>query len=131
MIPALLDKMGFVRAADIQQIADNTGAHSFRLCHVNGIWQVFSSFFGGKVGSFVCFPGPNHESCACADIVAPLKSKRWVFTPNKIIQPIAVKIRWNSSEEIAPSVKLQNAVCNVRVDMVPRKRKLSCRTMPM
>jgi hypothetical protein len=121
--PELFKRMGFVAAADTAQIADGAGGHSFRLWHVNGIWGVFSSFFGGKVGSFVYFPGPNHEAWSCADIVAPLKTNQWTFTPKETVQPIGFQIRWRNGAEITPSVKLQRSVSRMRVDVVPRNMK--------
>ncbi len=115
--PQLFNIMGFVRAKEIQCIKDEGGGHSFRLVHVDRYWRVYSSFFGGRIGSFVLIPGPNHETWACADILAPIKSKDWVFTKLEIIQPIEVKVEWSDSAAIAPSFKFQNSVSRIRVDV--------------
>jgi hypothetical protein len=118
--PELFNKMGLVRAKGIQCIKDNGGGHSFRLVHMNGHWLAYSSFFGGRIGSFVSIPGPNYESWACADIVAPIKSKDWVFKKREIIQPFAVTVDWANSAEVTPSLNLQNSVSKIRVDVSER-----------
>jgi hypothetical protein len=112
--PGLFNQMGFVRATDIQCIKDDGGGHSFRLVHMGGHWRVYSSFFGGRIGSFVLIPGPNYENWACADIVAPIKSRDWMFRKREIIQPFGVKVQWADSTEVAPSLKLQNSISAIR-----------------
>jgi hypothetical protein len=118
--PALFNEMGFVRANDIQPIKDDAGNHSFRLVHMDGHWRAYSSFFGGRIGSFVFFPGPNYEDWSCADIVAPLKSKSWVFKKSEIIQPLRVVVNWDDSTQVIPSLKLQNSVSAIRVEVSKR-----------
>src|SRR5262249_26867869 len=56
-----LHQDGFVRAADIQPISAPDRAHAFRLLHIGGWWLIYSSFFGGRIGSVVRFAGPNAE----------------------------------------------------------------------
>jgi hypothetical protein len=69
---------GFVRPEDVEAIKADGKAHSFRLVHIDQTWHIYSSFFGGRIGSYVRVPGPNREPWRCADIVAPLGSKDWV-----------------------------------------------------
>jgi hypothetical protein len=115
--PGLFNKIGFVRAKDNQCIKDDGGGHSFRLVHWGQHWRVYSSFFGGRIGAFVVMPGPNHESLACADIVAPIKSKEWVFTTRDILQGFDVKVEWADSAELVPSLKFQSSMWRIRVDV--------------
>ncbi len=113
---ALLSANGFVRARDIQSLAADANAHSFRLLHWNGEWWVYASFFGGQIGSFVSFPGPNKESWTCADIVAPLRSKDWIVRTSQIIQPLRVKIVWQDSDQMSPTIQTRYGHSELRVE---------------
>jgi hypothetical protein len=113
---SLLSANGFVRARDIQSLAADANAHSFRLLHWNGEWCVYSSFFGGQMGSFVSFPGPNQESWTCADIVAPLRSRDWVVRNSQIIQPLRVKIVWQDSDQMSPTIQTWYGHSELRVE---------------
>jgi hypothetical protein len=121
--PNLFTRMGFVQANDIQCIKDVSGGHSFRLVHLQGHWHIFSSFFGGRIGSYVFFPGPNYECWSCADIVAPINSKDWGFVKAPITQSIAVRAEWKNLAEIVPSFELQKSVSTIRADVVRHSRK--------
>jgi hypothetical protein len=121
MRPAAMRMNGFVHAEGIQCIKAGDNDHSFRLMHIDGEWQVYSSFFGGRVGAFVCVPGPNHEDWNCADIVAPIGSKDWAFTPSRILRPMRVRVAWEGSGALTPSVKLQRSVSSIRVEAQRRK----------
>jgi hypothetical protein len=112
---------GFVHAEDVQTIKAPGNAHSFRLVHMDGKWHVFSSFFGGKVGSYVRVPGPNHEAWRCADIVAPVRSKDWTVRTSSILPHMKVRVEWNDGRVITPSFKLQNTVSSVSVELVKKK----------
>lgn len=76
---------GFVNPHHIKAIACPNNGHSFRVFHMDGQWHVISSFFGGQVGSFVGFEGPNDEKWCTANIVAPLKSRDWSVRYSKIL----------------------------------------------
>ena len=89
----LLRRMGFLRATDVAPINDAGGGHSFRLIHDAGHWFVYSSVFGGSVGTMVFFPGPNGEKWRCAYIVAPLRSPKWTFQIRPLIQPLHYQVQ--------------------------------------
>lgn len=120
--PALMGINGFVYASDVEKIKADKSAHSFRLLHMDGKWHVFSSFFGGRIGSFVRFPGPNGESWCCADVVAPLKSKDWTVTTSSVLQPLPVRIEWQDPAKIMPSVEMLNVKSEMRVLSVPANK---------
>jgi hypothetical protein len=119
--PKLVRKNGFVFASDIQSIGVD-GAHSFRLLHVDRHWHIHSSFFGGKVGSFVRFPGPNHESWCCADIVAPIRSRDWTVHYSRLLQPLIVRVEWQNPSDIIPSLEIFNVQSDLRVRRVGPQR---------
>jgi len=113
--PALMGINGFVHASDIEPINAANAAHSFRLLHMGGKWRIYSSFFGGRVGSRVRFPGPNGESWNCADVVAPLKSKNWTIKTSRLLQPLQVRVEWQDPPKIIPSVEMLNVQSQMRV----------------
>lgn len=114
---------GFVHAEHIQPMRGADNEHTFRLLHMDGSWRVYFSFFGGRIGAFVRVPGPNNEDWTCANIVAPLGSKDWTFSPSRLLQPLKARVEWNNSKVITPSLKLQNSVSVVQADLVPRRRR--------
>jgi hypothetical protein len=118
---AAFQRNGFVHAEDIQCIRAGENDHSFRLMHIDGEWQVYLSFFGGRAGAFVRLPGPNHENWNCADIVAPIGSKHWVFNPSPILRHMRVRVAWQDSRALTPSVKLQRSASSIRVQFQQRK----------
>ena len=119
--PRVFQLNGFVHAEDIQTIKAPGNAHSFRLVHLDQKWHVFSSFFGGKIGSYVRVPGPNHEAWRCADIVAPLWSKDWTVSTRAILPAMKVHVEWRDGRVVTPSFKLQNTVSSVSVEFVKKK----------
>src|SRR5262249_26479967 len=56
VLPVMIGQNGFVCASDIEPLKAEGNAHSFRLVHLAGAWQVYFSFFGGRLGAFVQFP---------------------------------------------------------------------------
>ena len=120
--PKIKASNGFIHAEDIPPIKNGANSHSFRLVFVDDMWRVYSCFFGGSIGAFVAFPGLNHEGWRCADIVAPLNSKDWTVRTSPIL-PYAnsIRISWNDSRVIIPSLTLQNAFSSVRVELARRK----------
>jgi hypothetical protein len=120
-----IPKNGFVRAADVQGIKAAGNAHSFRLTHADGVWHVITSFFGGKVGSYVQIPGPNYEPWRWAEIVAPLRSKVWPMNTGSVLRPLKLNVEWNNSASVIPSVKFQEASSSISVELVRRKRRVT------
>lgn len=120
--PELLCANGFVHAADIQPIKVEN-AHSFRLLHMDGHWHIYSSFFGGRIGAFVRFPGPNGEEWCCADIAMPLDSKTSTIRTGRVLQPLRVRIEWKDPAKIMPSVELLNAESEMRVEAVQKPNR--------
>ena len=116
----LIRANGFVCASDIQPIRDSNGGHSFRLLHMKGHWMIYMSFFGGRIGAFVRFPGPNNEQWCSANIVAPLHSGEWTFTLSPILQPLIVRTEWEDQAKIMPSVEMRNVSTEIRVSHVPK-----------
>jgi hypothetical protein len=108
----LMNANGFVDARGIEPIRAQARAHSFRLLHSDGHWHIYSSFFGGRVGSFVRFPGPNHEEWNEVDIIAPLGSPSWTVATGRIIQPFPVSIEWRNLRLIVPSIEMFNTAAD-------------------
>jgi hypothetical protein len=119
--PQLLMSNGFVRAEDIKVIKGEKGAHTFRLVYLDRRWLVYSSFFGGRLGAVVHFPGPNKEEWNTADITAPIGRKDWTVTTSAIIQPLRVRIEWNDSARLCPSLRIHNANSDMRIEVFARK----------
>jgi hypothetical protein len=115
---AFLQQDGFVHASDIQPISAPDRAHSFRLLHSGGWWLIYSSLFGGRIGSVVRFAGPNAEPWTCADIVAPINSREWSISYHTHAEPLPVRVEWRVPALIMPSVPMHNAQAEVR--FVPR-----------
>jgi hypothetical protein len=122
MNPIAAQFNGFVHADDLQCIKAGDRDHSFRLMHSDGAWQVYSSFFGGRIGAFVLMPGPNREFWNCADVVAPIGSKNWAFTQSPILRFMRFRVAWGGAHAVLPSVKLQKSVSSMHVGVSRRKR---------
>lgn len=118
----LLLANGFAWACDIQPIKADDRGHSFRLLHTDGQWSVYASFFGGRVGSFVRFAGPNHEPWRCASIVAPLHSQDWVAVTSALVQPLTARIEWQDPAKIMPSVEICNVQTGLKVTPLPTRK---------
>lgn len=121
--PGFLAANGFVHAENIEQIRADGQSHAFRLVYLYPNWLIYLSFFGGRIGAVVSFPGPNREEWNTLDIVAPLKSKKWRSKCSSLIQPIKVQVDWNDVRKIAPSVRSQHSVSRIYVERVPAKRR--------
>lgn len=114
--PQLLAANGFVHASDVEPIKADGKNHSFRLLHMDGDWRVYSSFFGGRIGSFVRFPGPNRESWSCADLVAPLRSNNWKMQSGRILRPLKVHIEWQDMARLVPTIKMLHSESKLIVE---------------
>ncbi len=111
--PTVFSRNGFVDPSAVQGFRDFSG-HAFRLQHIDGDWHVESSFFGGRVASFVRIPGPNLESWSWKEIRVPLKSRDWLFDSGTITVPLNPRIIWDDLKRIVPSIK-----CEVKTRMRP------------
>src|SRR5579862_487893 len=117
LVPQTIAGNGFVDVKGVEPIKSSDGSHSFRLLHTGSEWWVYSSFFGGRLGSAVAFSGPNREPWDCADIVAPIKSNQWTIKTSRISQPLRVQVEWQDQSRLMPSLKMQNAVAKLRVEV--------------
>jgi hypothetical protein len=114
--PQLLVSCGFVQhGQSVTSIAGPNKAHSFLITHCGGLWHVHSSFFGGRMGAYVNFPGPHKENWATMRIVAPLRSKDWTLTPSKLVQVMKPTIEPVRSTLICPSLQIYNTVSELQV----------------
>jgi hypothetical protein len=111
----MLQANGFIYPSDIETIKCSEGGHSFRLMHSDGWWKVFSSFFGGKVGTFISFPGPNNEKWCCANVVAPLFSKEWKVKTSFLIQPLPCHVDWTNILKRIPSLDILNTGSEIHI----------------
>ncbi len=114
----LVTRNGFVRADGIQEIA-HPGCHSFRLTYLDNRWLFYASFFGGRIGSAVSIPGPNHEDWNTMDILAPIHSKLWTINTTKLFRPMKVCVEWSDNTAICPSLQWQYADSSLVVREVP------------
>lgn len=105
--PKVLRTSGFVWASDIKTIAV-PDCHSMRLRHIDGEWQIATSYFGGRIGTLVRFAGPNHESWSCADIEVPLHSLDWKADMKEVLLPLNMHVEWKDISKIIPSIEIEN-----------------------
>jgi HNH endonuclease len=124
----LLDESGFVKAQDIRSIAV-PDAHSFRLVYKNpqaigaqGKWTVYQSYFGGRIGAVVNFPGPYNEEWETLDIVAPVGSRDWCAKEWQIYAPLDVTTEVDSAK-IMPSLNWPQIEHQMKLVPSPPKRK--------
>ncbi len=92
------------------------GSHSFRLIHDRGSWNVHFAFFGGRVGAFVRFRGPNRETWRTANVVSPIGSSEWQVSTTGLLLPLPCRIEWQDLNRIVPSMplaKVHSAMTNI------------------
>lgn len=106
LLQSHLGSVGFVRPAEVRGIAVE-GAHSFRLSHNGHLWLALSSFFGGRVGTAVCFAGPNAEDWSSAEILAPIDSSDWTCSTSKLVFPAPDKVQWATPADLIPGVPIR------------------------
>jgi hypothetical protein len=103
----LFNFYGFARADDLAALHTADKSHAFRLSYFWDQWNVYLSFFGGRIGAFVAIPGPNNEEWKTLDIVAPLHSNKWQLTYAQDIKPIVKMVQWHDLKRLAPTIKLK------------------------
>jgi hypothetical protein len=101
--PSRLDSSGFVWASDVAAIASDTKSHTFRLSWIDGRWNAAMAFFGGQIGAFVRFPGPNEEQWCRIDIRAPIDSSGWTTKTSLILLPANYHIEWQDVSKMIPT----------------------------
>lgn len=107
---------GFVKVSDIEFLQCPTRSHKFRLSFndASSKWHLYCSFFGGRIGAKVYFPGPNRETWHTADVTVPIGSDQWIVEyPTILFQP-RVEIVWGDLSEVVPSISIFNARAEIR-----------------
>jgi hypothetical protein len=109
---------GFLIADDVKSIAAEGNCHSFRLIFAERTWHIFASYFGGKIGSFVRFPGVNHEDWVCMDVISPIDSKDWIKTPGYILPVMnGFTVRWAGGGLVSPTIQLLDSKTKYDVEL--------------
>ena len=121
VIPALLQNNEFVHAKDVEEISGAPNEHCFRLVHVDRLWHVYSSFFGGAIGTYVHFPGSNCENWNCLDVAAPIRCKDWREAKRSVIPIMRWRTTWHNSEEVTPTVKMQKYQSRMTATIAKRR----------
>lgn len=120
-LPLHITGNGFVHVEDVDELA-RPGCHSFRITTLENEWIVYMSFFGGRIGSAVSFPGQNREEWNTMEIVAPIHSKEWMVTTSQLYLPLKVRIEWQNQKAIAPSLQLQYEQSQMLIEKLPPKK---------
>ena len=117
-----VQRFGFINPRDIAKLACPPKSHRFRLTHDLSIntWKMYASFFGGKAAAYVAFPGPNDESWATMEVIAPYKRPmhrphfdKWyrpfdtqpVVDPREMLPTISWQTAENRVQRFPPDVK--------------------------
>jgi hypothetical protein len=120
----LICENGFVRAADVHCLRDESDGHTIQLFHFDGIWRFYFAFFGGRAGAYAQFPGPSRENWTSARIVAPLNSKKWsIETSSLFLGPYGHRIAWGDHRAMVPSFELHNQKCAITSRRSPAKTR--------
>jgi len=120
-----VNQAGFVANESIHGLDCPPNAHRFALTYDQRSWFVLCAFFGGRIGAFVRFPGPNRELGRRVDIVAPLHSPDWEITTGKLFLPVRVCIEWADLSRIVPSLRIRNPQAQIRFERSPRRKPSS------
>lgn len=116
--PQGFSQNGFVDPSEFRDFEDPAGGHVFRIQHYRGNWEIQSSYFGGRVASFVRIAGPNREDWNRADVLVPLNDRNWQFTKSSLLLPHRPRIFWNEPEKMMPTAGFLNMDARV----VPSRR---------
>lgn len=114
---------GFVVNADIQALGCPPKAHKFRLTYDEFSWHLLCSFFGGRIGAAVSFPGRSVETWRREEIVVPLYSNEWTVETSPILLLTRCRIEWTDVSRIVPSVRMVNPTVEIRHELARRPRK--------
>ena len=106
-------KFGFIKPDGVSQLACPPKSHKFRLTHdlTTNAWKMYASF-EGKAAAYVAFDGPNYESWATMDVVAPYD--RPMLTPlfDNWYRPLDHRAV-TDPREMLPTIPWQN--CELRL----------------
>lgn len=116
-----LSTIGYVHPESLMSLHRDDPSHVFQVVHHQMAWHVYSSFFGGRVCSYVNFPGPSNEDWTTATVVAALDSDEWKPHKSNLTQLIPCKVAGQRGENVVPSMKLHNAVSTLQVTAIPRR----------
>lgn len=111
-------RYGFVVNEDIAFLECPKGAHRLDLTYGAG-WSFVASFFGGRAGAFVNFPGPNSELWSHALVTLPLKSPKVSLKTSRIVVPRVLHVESVDWRRVIPSVPASN----VRGGVTYRRRR--------
>ncbi len=100
-----LDNNGFIEQQNLLGADPAERSHRFLLQHINGFWNVHSSFFGGRVESVIKFPGSNNESWRSCEIIAPFATKDWIYHKSKVLKSFSWRFQWTDMTKIIPCFK--------------------------
>lgn len=111
-------RLGFVTPDSIAQLGCPAKSNKFRLTHdsFENVWHLYGSFFEGKAGMYVIFPGPNNESWRTMELIAPYDKPMLppVFHGLHRRFPVQATI---DPREMAPSLNIVTG--DLRVDRTP------------
>ncbi len=120
----LIEQNGFVHPKDLRFLNPSPRTHKFRMSYHDGLWTVYSAYFGGDVGSFVQFPGVNEESWQTADIEMKLDTGTLEVNKYAIALPATKQtIEWTDSGSLCPSVELISFASRFEIELTRRRRR--------
>lgn len=118
-----LKRHGFIDPSGLADFNCPSDAHKFRLMHdpTKNIWKVYAAFFGGRAAAFAEFSGPNKESWAVMDVVAPIRKHLEPPTFPQWYLPFDTKLA-RSLGELVPSVPSLNCETHMVREPLPKPR---------
>ena len=107
-------KVGFVTPDGVARLQCPPKSHKFRLTHdpLEKMWHFYGSFFEGKAGMYVVFPGPNNETWRSMEIVAPYDREMLAPDYHPMHRPFPVRAVLDP-RLMAPSLQIQTAELNI------------------
>jgi len=113
-------KFGFVKPDGVAQLACPPKSHKFRLTHdpTTNAWKMYASFFEGKAAAYVAFNGPNYESWATMDVVAPYDRPMLAPLFDEWYRPLDHRAVIDP-REVLPTIPWQTGELRARRDPIP------------
>lgn len=104
------EDLGFIDPSFVAELACPPRSHKFRLTHdlSANMWKMYASFFEGKVAAYVTFAGPNDESWATLDVVAPYDKPLLTPVFHNWYLPLDAPPVAKDLREMVPSLPLQD-----------------------